>query len=479
LWLRPQDGAPLAQMQLPDRLTSAHIEAASPTATGAAAAAPQLRLQLRALAQDSDARLLPSRRLAVSALAALPDPEATRDLLDVYTQPSAPEELRTHVARGLAERRTGSQYLLDALAGDYDFLDGTPAPPLKAIVPGLVTNGEVRAVPRLVDRLFDPDTRVSELNLLVQGIATLGGKEAHKPLAEFFALYHADSALDEDVSALLSAARVLWTGAQRSDLAVVDAAAKDPSTLAEVKAGLVPLLATASPGTPEAPPQNTTGDNPPPSPALAAPERLSDSAIAGTFASHASELRECVGAELARNAGLKALRFNLIIENSGAIARFSVWPKRDELVACLQPKLDALRFPAFARGRRLANYTLPLLDPPAPSSREETPREGAQPFWFIAQLRGVGAPSAAERTPWWHNQNPLYVSVEAAPKPQPQAAQTSTTPAEASGAARTPDSAAGSKPAAVSGGSPSDRPTQAAPEPPTEQWWVPSGPQTR
>ena len=44
-------------------------------------------------------------------------------------------------------------------------------------------NNEQRAVPGLIDRLFDPDTRQSELQLLVDAIAKLGGTQANTPLA--------------------------------------------------------------------------------------------------------------------------------------------------------------------------------------------------------------------------------------------------------------------------------------------------------
>lgn len=477
LWLRARDGSLRGRLQLPDALTSADATATQLAVSASAQTAPapgSLRLQLRGLALDSDARLLPSRRLAVSALADLPDPEATRDLLDVYTEPAAPEELRRQVARVLATRRTGTEFLIEALAGDYDFLSGAPAPPLAAIVPGLVTNHEVQAVPRLIDRLFDPDTRLSELNLLVDALSQLGGTQTHEALGDFFALYHADSSLREDVSSLLSAAQVLWSSASTAEVAVVDAVSKDPSTLDAVKAGLVPLMATAAPSAPSAPvaqgPEPEEDETPP---AVVA-ERLSDAAISSTLASHASELRECVTAELARNPRLRALRFTFVIDNSGTLSRFSVWPQRDELVACLQPKLKALRFPAFARGNRLANYTISLQPQEAePAVAEDASAERSPPFWFVAKLRGVGAPAVAERTPWWRNQNPLYVSVETPAKPT---AHDRTVPPAAGkdGSSERPASPAPT--AAPSGKTQPDAHTPPPESPPaaTDQWWLPA-----
>jgi len=479
LWFAADSGVALGQVKLPDQLTSADSSAVAtapdPATRADVAAAPSLQRELRALALDTDARLLPSRKLAVSALAASKEPSATRDLLDVYTQPHAPRELQGHVARVLAVRERGSEHLVEALAGDYNFLTGTPAPPLAAIVPGLVKNNEQRALPRLIDRLFDPDTRLPELQLLVEAIAKLGGPQAKKPLAEFLALYHADSSLADDVSSLLAAAKALApevpasaeaqaTAPRRSEpeLQLLEAISKDPSTLAPVKDGLVSLLATrAAAPQPEVVASEDESEPEPEAPVL---ERLNDATISSVFSAHAGELRECIAAELSRNAGLRALRFHFIVERSGKLSRFAVWPKRAELLECLQPKIEALQFPAFARGRRLASYTFALR---ADASRDEAEvKEGAKPFWFIAQLRGVGAPSADDRVPWWQNQNPLYVSVEEPTKPTDQA-DAKQAPEESQPKPAAPAADSDKRQEPVPAAPPEEKPT-------SDQWWVPA-----
>ena len=467
LWFNPETGALLSKLQLPDRPTSADSAATGPIGSAAAPAVP-LQSELRAMALDTDARLLPSRKLAVSALAALPESDASRDLLDVYTEPSAPKELQNHVARVLAERTRGSEHLVAALAGDFNFLTGAPPPPLAAIVPGLVTNNEQRAVPRLIDRLFDPDTRLPELHLLVDAITKLGGHDAKKPLAEFLALYHADSSLAEDASALLAAAQALVPEAPAAaqkpqpEWLALEALSKDPSTLPALKERLVSLLATSA----RAPEEAVAEAAPAPEPEREQPirERLSDATISNVFSAHASELHECIAAELARNAGLRALRFHFVVESSGKPSRFSVWPQRAELIECLQPKLDQLQFPAFARGRRLASYTLALRGDAARDEDASGP-ENSKPFWFIAQLRGVGAQAPADRAPWWKNQNPLFLSVEEPTKPAAQV-EAKQAPVE---------SQEKPAPAAASDAKPSSEPSAPKPEdkPAADQWWVP------
>lgn len=470
LWFSADTGAVLSQLQLPDHLTSADLSAASPIGN-AGAPARHLRSELRALALDTDARLLPSRKLVVSALAASADPDASRDLLDVYTEPSAPKDLQTHVARVLADRPRGSEHLVAALAGDYNFLTGAPPPPLAAIVPGLVTNNEQRALPRLIDRLFDPDTRLPELHLLVTTIAKLGGRDAKKPLTDFLALYHADSSLAEDASSLLAAAQALVPESStdpakpQPELHALELISKDPSTLPALKDRLVSLLATTAP----APEQAVAAAEPEPAPEPPIQERLSDATITSVFSAHAGELHECIAAELARNAGLRALRFHFVVENTGKLSRLSVWPQRAELIACMQPKLEQLQFPAFARGRRLASYTLALR---ADAKRDEdaSSPEHSKPFWFIAQLRGVGAQVDAERAPWWHNQNPLFLSVEEPSKP---AAQSDAKQAPVESQSKPAPAAIGSE-AKPTGETPTPKPEE---KPATDQWWLPGAAQ--
>jgi hypothetical protein len=169
-----------------------------------------------------------------------------------------------------------------------------------------------------------------------------------------------------------------------------------------------------------------------------------------------------------RNAGLRALRFHFVVESSGKLSRFAVWPKRAELLECLQPKIEQLQFPAFARGRRLASYTLALRSDAA-RDEDASVQEGSKPFWFIAQLRGVGAPSAAERAPWWQNQNPLYLSVEETPKP---AAQADAKQAPVESQAKPGPAAADSdkRPASDPNRPPAEE------KPGGDQWWLPPTP---
>jgi len=465
LQLEAASGASRTLAHLGGRIDSAELAvgnwAALPDGTEPA---PRLRRSLAEIALDTDARLLPGRRLAVSALGALPDPAATEDLLQLYAQAGVPDALRSHVAEVLAQRRVGSEFLVDALLADYDFLDDRSAPPLAAIVPSLVASRETRAVPRLVERLFDPDTRVSELPLVVTAIASLGGSTALPALAQFFAMYHADSSLAAAPDALLAAAHALWASGLAANTALVASAAQDPATLADARAGLIALVA-AEPVT-SATVARTESTAPKPDSAL--PPTLSDDAIARTFVEHADDLRGCVLSELASNPGLRAVRLAFVVNGNGSLNGLQVLPDHPELVACLKPKLLAARFPPFGRSRRLANYTI-AVHPDARSPERQGDNGERDAFWQFAQLRAAG--TARTGKPWWRNQNPLFVSLESAPAASPSASQAKQTTAEppVDGAAAPADSwwlpGHASQPTPANAPGPAPPPTAAGPAP--------------
>jgi hypothetical protein len=421
-----------------------------------------LRTALTALALDTDARLLPGRKLAASAIAALPEPIATQDLLHLYTQPGTPAELQKHVAAELAKRKVGSEYLVDALLEDYDFLDARPSPPLAAIVPGLITNHETRAVPRLVDRLFDPDTEPDELTLVVNALATLAGAEANPALAKFLALYHADSSLADAPGSLIAAAQALSAHAGASETALLQKVAHDPATRDGLRAGILPLMAAATVATE---PQATTPQAAPAQAEAALPETLSDADIQRVFVAHADDLRQCVLAELARNPSLRALRMAFVISSDGWLTGLQVLPNRPELVGCLKPKLSATRFPRFQHGRRLANYTIAVrpeasLTPGASLMA----RESTASFWKLAETRATGKPKPKNRAPWWRNQNPLYVTVDDTPKPAATSNEPTVAPAQhdAEPGKLAPPNAQGAPPETK--------------DAPPDAWWLPARP---
>lgn len=234
LWHVENDGSARSVGTLGARVGSASLPAGAPPVASAEppTAAEPLERALTELALDPDTRLLPVRELAVDALSAMSEPRATCDLLEVHRARTSPASLRARSAERLRTRSIGLDCLVSALDQHADFLSGTPAPALAAIVPALVAQREARAVPALVEHLFDPATDAADLPLLVDALAALGGTGAREPLAQFLALYRNDSALADQPETLRLLARVL--GPESSDGAAEASAAIQPLVPATV-----------------------------------------------------------------------------------------------------------------------------------------------------------------------------------------------------------------------------------------------------
>ena len=444
--LNADDGSARDRMRLATRLSSADVRAAQLTvaATSAETARP-LRNALAEIASDTDARLLPGRLLAVAALAAQEDPAATSDLLHIYAQTGAPTALRDRIAALMPSRKLGTEYWLDALLEHYDFLEDRSSPPLAAIVPGLLAARETRAVPRLVDRLFDPETRLDELEGLVNAIAELGDQSASQPLAKFLAMYHADTAFAEQPAPLLAAARALLKrGGAQAEL--VQQLVQAPITLPGLRTSLSELAATPTP-TSQAPASAA------PLATAPLPAMLDDAAVKRTMAEHAEDLRVCILSELARNPSLRQVRLSFVVKKGGDFAGLQVLPDHPELQQCLKSRFAVLRFPAFESGRRLASYTV-AVHSDAVTAALAQPTAAEQPFWKLAERRAGPWPALPAGPAWWQNQNPLFVTVDDTLTPN-------TAPATPAARAASPAPPPASRP-----------PVEPAAQ---DKWWLPAG----
>src|SRR5690606_28966979 len=119
-------------------------------------------------------RLVPARAYAIRELAAMEEPEITRDLLDLYSQQSMPGTLRRAIGAALQTRRAGSEHLIEALGRRFDFIEQTQSPPLEVIVPSLLEMRASAAVPGLVQQLNDHETPAAVLPTVARAIVELG-----------------------------------------------------------------------------------------------------------------------------------------------------------------------------------------------------------------------------------------------------------------------------------------------------------------
>ena len=86
-----------------------------------------------AAAQDQDARLVPARLFAVSALAHMPQADATADLIELCDSPRLAPPVRERACVELNQRSIGADHLLTALERHAGYLEGTTAPPVGAL----------------------------------------------------------------------------------------------------------------------------------------------------------------------------------------------------------------------------------------------------------------------------------------------------------------------------------------------------------
>ncbi len=447
-----------------------------PTAAAPAAIEP-LRNALSAIALDPDTRLLPARQLAIDALISLADPAATADLLAIYGHDGMPAPLRAHLASQLPKRSVGTEYLVDALLAHYDFLDDTRSPPLHAIIPALIAQRQTRAVPRLVDHLFDPATPEAELEPLVDALDELGGTEVVSPLSELLRLYHADSALAATPQVLTRAARALLRRGDPEQTAFVERLAQDARTsqpLREQLAALLPSAQSSSATTAAVPAWDTPPAAPRAEPSVA--RTLTTAAVDHVMREHAQELRECVLAELQRTPKLTAVRIAFVANNDGSASSVRVTPDTPALRACLGTKVSSYNFGRFRARRTLASYVVSLHAGAPDATASAGPSVLSRDFWSLSQQRAqANAAPWVPLHPWWQNQNPLFVSVEPG---KPTAASTPTA-TQAQTAVRAADHAAAAAPApqptAGTAGTAAPAAPQAPQAPaPEDSWWLPA-----
>lgn len=468
------------------------VRAPSPPVAAATASAQQpappalarLQASLRRVADDTDARLLPARSLAVDELAALESPTATGDLLAVYAAPNTPSGLRDRIAKRLRERTSGSEHLVAALAEHQDFLEERSAPPLRAIVPGLVTQHDTRAVSGLVDHLFDPNTPVSDLGLVVSAIDVLSGDQGREPLRRFFAMYRHDSALASDPSALVLTAQALVARNDAQSRALLQATRDSVETAPALREQLASLLAPPPAAEPEPVAEIAAA------PAAAAPPPIE---LRTLLDAARPQLAPCVDAARARTPKLTTVRLWFVALPDGSVRDVHVTPIDKQLASCLSAKLADLRLPCDHK--QLVSYQLAV----PPSAAREVPADAggatSDAFWARAERRAPKTARRSQSPPWWLDQNPLFVvmdepsglraaqqpAVVSPPGPKPPSAAASATVPEVPPRppAKTPGARAGSaqsqapQPSAAS----ALRPMPAAPATPSapeDTWWVPS-----
>ena len=405
--LAAADGRTLQQLRLPAPLASVEIdvEGVAP-ARSAMPVRPEpdqakLQSELVRIAFHPDNRLLAARIFSAQQLALLSAPEVTRDLIDLYEHGPLPAALKEAIAAALSRRSSGRDYLLDALDRHYDFLRGTRTPPLALLVPALVHTREQRAVPWLVNPLFEPETPLEVLPQLVSAIDVLGDRMVAGLLLDFLSRYRADSAFSGSTEALERAARAVL---RRGDLRYRQRL-RSISERADTHATLARSIEVELRDSEQ---ERTDGGPPLPVARETIPERLDQRAVDAVFARHVDAIRACVAEELARNRRLPAVRITFVLEREGRARDLSFSPASPGLIECLGPAIKRYRFPRIRSARQLASYTVILRSrakkPGEPGASSRKPSPVPEQWWassIPAEANGEQVAPDPGRQPWW------------------------------------------------------------------------------
>ncbi|MCP4674599.1 MAG: PQQ-binding-like beta-propeller repeat protein [Deltaproteobacteria bacterium] len=365
---------------------------------------------LKEMIWDKDNRMLPIRSYAAFMMAAFPNPEVTRDLLQVYSDGSTPKGLRDTVVKALEKRTVGAEYLVDALHMRYDYLEQTQSPPMNVVAPALVNMSERTAVPGLLSHLMNHETSVSHLVAISIAIRELGDPSVVGTLRQFLTLYHADSSFLEYEDALAIAAEGILKYGNKADAEPFVINIRDDSqTLPELKLHLRRLIDPVAAAKADAEAkakleaeanakaQAEANARAAAEAAARIPDALNRQQISKTIASQQHVLKPCVQAALGQVPTLQSIRLRFVITGStGKASDLRTLPNNiSGLRECLENGLSVIDFPHFRNLRQMATYTIRIRAgalPPGGYRPQATPGKGQD----LDSFGGAPAPAPGQ-----------------------------------------------------------------------------------
>ena len=158
-----------------------------------------------------DAQLVVPQKLLLRELATSEDPSATQALVALVSNPRTSPELTELARSALAHRHNGAPSMLAALERHYDFLKGAlrspPVAPLAQALAGMKTKA---AAPLLTAHLLNPADSDEDVRQATAALAVLAGPSELPSLRQFFGMYRATCAGNEDISdAVVDVARAM------------------------------------------------------------------------------------------------------------------------------------------------------------------------------------------------------------------------------------------------------------------------------
>ncbi|MFK7992311.1 MAG: PQQ-binding-like beta-propeller repeat protein [Sandaracinaceae bacterium] len=241
------DGMPRSTASLDMQPSVVALQLGSFTPSGSAVgAAPSVGEQLAAAAENTDARLVPARLFAVSALSVLEGADVTARLIGLCDNNALPGPVQEEACAAVSTRADGAEPMLAALSRQASFLEGTTVPPVGALAQLAATLGEQRAVAPLIEHLEHPSTPTAALVPLADALSALGDDSALPALRAFLWLYHTEPADDELAQGMGAVARAVVHLDDDEGVALVQSVADAPFTDATSQGALNEVLNEAA-----------------------------------------------------------------------------------------------------------------------------------------------------------------------------------------------------------------------------------------
>jgi len=251
--LLSENGGDAGSADLGARLTACALDV-SAMSLEPAKAPPALAEQIGQALSELSPDMAVAQKLLVDELTKQDDPIVTKILIDLTSSAKIPPDLRLAARKLIATRRTGKQYMLAALERHYDYVsDVLLPPPLGPLADALAAMNEVSATPLLARHLNDPANEMADVERAAVALGKLATPAEYEDLRTFFALYRATADEPSLVNAVVAIGGALLRIGGAPGKTVVERAAQDPLTQADVKRGLTALLVqqTEAPGAPK------------------------------------------------------------------------------------------------------------------------------------------------------------------------------------------------------------------------------------
>jgi hypothetical protein len=206
---------------------------------------PPLLDQLASVLRLSDPTLTEAQRFLSRELAARPEPEATRVLIELVTRHSLDRLLQSEAEDLLATRRVGQDHMLAALA-DAVARGEQALPPIAPLGEALAALGERRAAPLLAHQLNRPAHTAHAIARAAAALEVLASEAEYDELSVFFSLHRTSADDAEWVAAVVSIGRTLLRVGGPEARTLLQFAVRDPLTVPDVKNALERELGTSA-----------------------------------------------------------------------------------------------------------------------------------------------------------------------------------------------------------------------------------------